>query len=140
MNEAFEVVRNFLETWVGKEHLDSVLRIVALLVIGFPVLWVVSRLVGKVSKSRFGDHLGLFFQRCVYYVGFVGIIISILGELGFNPAALLGAAGIVSVAIGFASQTSLSNIISGIFPLLGATVYRGRHCQGGGYQRHRTEY
>ena len=115
MSEFFEVIRSSLEAWTGKEHLDSALRIAALLIIGFPLLWMVSRLIGKVSKSRFGDHLGLFFQRCVYYVGFVGILISILVELGFNPAALLGAAGIVSVAIGFASQTSLSNIISGIF-------------------------
>ncbi len=36
-------------------------------------------------------------------------------ELGFKLATLLGAAGIAGVAIGFASQTSLSNIISGIF-------------------------
>jgi len=31
---------------------------------------------------------------------------------------LLGAAGVIGVAIGFASQTSVSNIISGFFLLL----------------------
>lgn len=38
-----------------------------------------------------------------------------MSELGFDLSILLGAAGVVSVAIGFASQTSASNIISGLF-------------------------
>jgi hypothetical protein len=36
-------------------------------------------------------------------------------QLGFDFTVLLGAAGIVTVAIGFASQTSASNLISGLF-------------------------
>lgn len=39
-------------------------------------------------------------------------VLNVLG-VGFGP--LLGAAGLFSVAIGFASQTSVSNVISGIF-------------------------
>jgi small-conductance mechanosensitive channel len=39
----------------------------------------------------------------------------VLGELGVKLTALLGAAGIVGIAVGFASQTSVSNIISGLF-------------------------
>ena len=38
-----------------------------------------------------------------------------LKALGFDLGVLIGAAGIISVAIGFASQTSASNIISGLF-------------------------
>lgn len=37
--------------------------------------------------------------------------------MGFELGVLLGAAGVLSVAIGFASQTSMSNIISGMFLL-----------------------
>jgi small-conductance mechanosensitive channel len=44
-------------------------------------------------------------------------IISALRELGFDLTILLGAAGILTVAVGFASQTSASNIISGLFLL-----------------------
>jgi small-conductance mechanosensitive channel len=115
MNELLQQLRHLFSALVGNENLDSVLRIGGLLFIGLPLLWVISRLVGKLSKRRFGGHLGLFFQKAVFYIGFVGVFISLLGELGFNPGALLGAAGIVSVAVGFASQTSLSNIVSGIF-------------------------
>ena len=38
-----------------------------------------------------------------------------LHELGFKLGVLLGAAGLATVAIGFAAQTTLSNLISGFF-------------------------
>ncbi len=40
-----------------------------------------------------------------------------LNQIGFSLTPLLGAAGVVGVALGFASQTSVSNIISGLFIL-----------------------
>jgi small-conductance mechanosensitive channel len=43
------------------------------------------------------------------------LLITVLRQLGFDVSTLLGAAGILGVAIGFASQTSVSNVISGIF-------------------------
>ena len=42
-------------------------------------------------------------------------LVAALQQMGFDVTALLGAAGILSVALGFASQTSASNIISGVF-------------------------
>lgn len=59
--------------------------------------------------------MGQLIQKIILLTGLSTIFITILLEFGFNLGALLGAAGIMSVAIGFASQTSLSNIISGIF-------------------------
>lgn len=38
-----------------------------------------------------------------------------LREVGFDLSVLLGAAGVFTVAIGFASQTSASNIVAGLF-------------------------
>ncbi len=38
-----------------------------------------------------------------------------LSELGLNMGVLLGAAGVLTVAVGFAAQTSVSNLISGLF-------------------------
>lgn len=55
--------------------------------------------------------------RGVFYIVLVITVITALHQLGVNLAALLGAAGILTVAIGFASQTSASNLISGLFLL-----------------------
>lgn len=115
MNPFIIQIRDYIESGVGIEHIDSALRIGVLLFIGLPVVWMLSRFTGKLSRRRFGEHLGTFFRKGIFYIGIVFIIIHIMMEFGFNPAALLGAAGILSVAVGFASQTSLSNVISGIF-------------------------
>jgi small-conductance mechanosensitive channel len=67
--------------------------------------------VGKL----FTRHTSLLIQRATYYLIFVLFVFSALLELGFNLNVLLGAASVLTVAIGFASQTSASNFISGIF-------------------------
>jgi small-conductance mechanosensitive channel len=54
-------------------------------------------------------------RKAISYTGFVLVLMAVLGELGVKLTALLGAAGIVGIAVGFASQTSVSNIISGLF-------------------------
>jgi small-conductance mechanosensitive channel len=57
----------------------------------------------------------MIFSKIILYGGLIFILISLLNEMGFKLSHLLGAAGIVGIAIGFASQTSVSNIISGMF-------------------------
>ena len=54
-------------------------------------------------------------RKVISYTGFFLVLMAVLGELGVKLTALLGAAGIVGIAVGFASQTSVSNIISGLF-------------------------
>ncbi|MFB6263505.1 MAG: mechanosensitive ion channel family protein [Bradymonadaceae bacterium] len=56
-------------------------------------------------------------RRASFYVVAGLFIASAVSELGFDLRVLLGAAGILTVAIGFASQTSASNVISGLFLL-----------------------
>jgi small-conductance mechanosensitive channel len=54
-------------------------------------------------------------RRATFY-GLLGLVLaSTLRELGFELGVLLGAAGVLTVALGFASQTSASNLISGLF-------------------------
>jgi small-conductance mechanosensitive channel len=54
-------------------------------------------------------------RRITFYTALSLIAVMVLNQMGFKLTALLGAAGILTVAIGFAAQTSVSNIISGIF-------------------------
>lgn len=63
--------------------------------------------------------------RAVYY-GILGLFsVSALRQFGFDFTVLLGAAGIVTVAIGFASQTSAANLIAGLFLVLEKAVNIG---------------
>lgn len=66
--------------------------------------------------SRISDRQQRLLIRRLSYWGVFGLaFISALRELGFDLSVLLGAAGILTVALGFASQTSASNLISGLF-------------------------
>lgn len=51
------------------------------------------------------------------YTGFVVLCVVLLDSFGLKLDALLGAAGIVGIAVGFAAQTAISNMISGVFLL-----------------------
>ena len=48
-----------------------------------------------------------------------------LQELGFDLSLFVGAAGLLTVALGFASQTSASNVISGLFLLTEGSIAVG---------------
>ncbi len=104
-----------LETIIARDHWDIALRVGVLLLLALPACFILSRIIGKISRRRIGEHIGILIQKILLYGSIIAVVITILLELGFNLGALLGAAGIMSVAIGFASQTSLSNIISGMF-------------------------
>ncbi|HBO72638.1 MAG TPA: mechanosensitive ion channel protein, partial [Acinetobacter sp.] len=54
-------------------------------------------------------------RRGIFYFIFLLFIMTSLREAGFKISVFLGAAGILTVALGFASQTSASNLISGLF-------------------------
>ena len=86
-----------------------------LLTIGFIVAKVISRFSLQFISKIFTAHTSQLIQRGTYYLIFTLFIFSALLELGFNLNVLLGAASVLTVAIGFASQTSASNFISGIF-------------------------
>lgn len=85
------------------------------LALGLPLVLLASRIISRVLRHRLGEQGGNLLARIVRYAGYVMILVGVLQEFGFNLAAVLGAAGIAGVAIGFASQTSLSNLISGLF-------------------------
>jgi small-conductance mechanosensitive channel len=57
----------------------------------------------------------MVWRRGIFYFIFILFIMASLKEAGFKLSVFIGAAGIFTVALGFASQTSASNLISGLF-------------------------
>lgn len=99
------------------ERTFDVLRALFLLFVGFFVARLLRRVPKRAMGGRAHPHQIVLAQRLVFYVVFGLFAVSALHQLGFNLGVLLGAVGILSVAIGFASQTSASNLISGLFLL-----------------------
>lgn len=98
--------------------LSLALRIVLLIFIGLPILNRVVKVVEKYCASHFSSHVAMILAHTLYYAGMSVIIVTVLHECGFHVSALLGTAGILGIAVGFAAQTSIANIISGIFLLI----------------------
>ena len=99
------------------------IRAALLLFVGMPVVWALSRWMRGHISGRYNAQKGLVIHKVIFWPLTLIIAVSVLKELGFSLAPLLGAAGILGVAIGFASQTSVSNIISGFF-LLGEEPFK----------------
>lgn len=98
-----------------EDVLAIALRVTLVLAVGFPLLLLASRWARRTFEARFSPQWGLVTGKAVFYVGLALLLVSALRELGIGLAPLLGAAGIVGIAVGFASQTSVSNMISGLF-------------------------
>lgn len=93
----------------------NILRALALLIVGL----LLARLAGAAAEKTVGARLGrqesMLARRFVFYGLAIVPIAMTLHQLGFKLSVLLGAAGVLTVALGFASQTSASNLISGLF-------------------------
>lgn len=103
-----------IQQWFG-HHQGTIIYCVLLLGIGLPLLRFVGFLTRKGLQKKVSEQSVMVVSKGVVYTGSVILFIMALQKAGVQLGTLLGAAGIAGVAIGFASQTSLSNVISGLF-------------------------
>ena len=101
-----------LNRWVVSVIESPITQAILVTALGLLAIYVVNR---KLALRALPAQLRLLVRRGLALL-VVGITVaSILATLGVPLNVLLGAAGVLTVAIGFASQTSASNLISGIF-------------------------
>ena len=104
--------------WLGNLSWATVLplaRAAVLVLLGLLLSSLASRLAVRFLRQRLSVHVLQLIRRITFYAILALFVTSALRELGFNLAVLMGAAGVLGVAIGFASQTTASNLISGLF-------------------------
>ena len=102
-------------TSINTDRLTEILVAIVLSLIGFLIARFVSNTFVRTIGSRFNAHQRLVWRRGIFYFIFLLFVMASLKEAGFKLSVFLGAAGILTVALGFASQTSASNLISGMF-------------------------
>lgn len=83
--------------------------------------YLASFLSGKTEKIT-GDYVSpqhiMIIKKVIYFIILLLFVIASLQQLDFQLSALLGSAGIATVAIGFAAKTSISNMICGLFLII----------------------
>lgn len=98
-----------------EENVQHWMRAAVILISGLVVSKLFTRALFRLTKDPMGIDTATLLSRFGFYGLAIIVVMASLHQIGFNLSVILGAAGILSVAVGFASQTSASNLISGIF-------------------------
>src|SRR5690606_3585067 len=104
-----------LEGMTSWEALSPYLIALLTLIIGYLIGRSLAKAAGSIVRQSGSAHGALLTQKIVLYVVFTIAVIFALANLGLKVSGLLATAGIFTVALGFAAQTSVSNVISGFF-------------------------
>ena len=115
--EFLSEIRKVFEKLQEQEIIWTATRTLLIIVIGVVAARLLAAFVSRLSAKRTSVHKAVIYKRLAYYGVLVLVFIAVLNSVGIKLTVLLGAAGILTVALGFASQTSASNIISGLFLL-----------------------
>lgn len=108
---------NWVKSFITWENLFRVAGAVLILIVMWIVYRCILRAVKKIPDEKTTQHRQMIIVKFVKYCFYIIVLVYILGLFGVKLSAIWGAAGIAGVAIGFAAQTSVSNLISGLFVL-----------------------
>ncbi|MBX3246275.1 MAG: mechanosensitive ion channel family protein [Myxococcales bacterium] len=104
-----------LKEWVLGIGWSSMLRAAIFVLVGLFFARLAAGVMGRMFGGRVDKQQTMLLRRLAFYPILLLSITAALREVGFDMSVFLGAAGLFTVALGFASQTSASNLISGLF-------------------------
>jgi small-conductance mechanosensitive channel len=111
MEEILRIIADFLQT----EQVINIIRAILIFAAGYIIARLFSSFLVRTMRESLTPHRMMILRRGSYYAIIIIFLTAALVQLGFDLGILLGTAGILTVALAFASQTSMSNIISGLF-------------------------
>jgi small-conductance mechanosensitive channel len=108
-------MKAILETYVETVPWLTVATLALTVLLGYLAARTLSYLIGRQIDRQMDETSGLVARKLVFYGIIAGLVVVLLGQLNMSLGTLLAAGGLLGVALGFASQTAVSNIISGLF-------------------------
>jgi small-conductance mechanosensitive channel len=104
------------------DRVGVIVRAGSTVLVGLVLERLISAGLVRMLTHQADVHQRMLIRRISFYLIAGLFVATAMTDLGFDLSVLLGAAGILTVALGFASQTSASNVISGLF-LLGEKAF-----------------
>ncbi|MDR0636446.1 MAG: mechanosensitive ion channel family protein [Treponema sp.] len=95
-----------------------VVRAVSALVMAFAIIMVfnlLQLLLGRALKKKLSAQRNFILRKGIKYTGILIALFFVFRSMGIDTSALLGAAGVVGIVLGFAAQTTVASCISGFF-------------------------
>ena len=108
---------DFLNAFMTPAFLAKLAGTVLMLIILYILYRILCSMLKRIPEKGIKHQYIALIQKVLRYVYYFAVCAYVLGLFGIKLSVIWGAAGVAGVAIGFASQTSVSNIISGLFVL-----------------------
>ena len=97
------------------ETLEKAIRILLIITIGIALIYSLKYFIKKILPLKWSEQRKMIINRTIQYTGFTILVLIVISELKINLDPIFGAAGLIGLVVGVASQTSIGNIVSGFF-------------------------
>ena len=108
-------MHDFLLKYFEGTTIIKIRNALIIIIVGYSLLQFLAYIVRRTLSKKLSPQSKFLINKVIVYSGIVIILAMVLSTLKVNITALLGAAGVIGIVIGIASQTSIGNVISGIF-------------------------
>jgi small-conductance mechanosensitive channel len=106
---------DYLHQYFEESTIIRIRNIILIVSIGYFLILLLNLLIRRLLWKNLNLQSKFILNRFILYAGIIIIILLVLDQLNIKLAALLGAAGVLGIVLGIASQTSIGNVISGLF-------------------------
>ena len=100
---------------MSPEVVEKIVRIILTIAIGLAIIYGLAYAVRATFTRKMTKQSRVVVNRGIVYTGLIVLTFFVFRMLEVDITALFGAAGVLGIVIGVASQTSLGNIVSGLF-------------------------
>lgn len=108
---------DYFHSFVTVQNLIKILLSLICISLFILIYRIITSSLAKISSEKVSLQKKVFIQKFVKYLCLFLALMLTLSFFGIKLSAIWGAAGVAGVALGFAAQTSISNVISGFFVL-----------------------
>ena len=113
--EQFISFINWFKAYLTRDNIFKITNTLIIIFIIYLIYKAILNAIKKIPAEKITSQRSMFMVRFIKYTFYIIELMYILSLFGIKLSAIWGAAGIAGIAIGFAAQTSVSNLISGLF-------------------------
>ena len=115
VNNLIQSISEAFSGLVSAKTVTTVFSVTLILLIGLGIVRLLFNAITRISRKGLPRRSAAILENVIKYGGYTIVFLTATRRAGLDISALLGAAGIAGIALGFAAQTSVANVISGLF-------------------------
>jgi len=101
--------------YFNAQNLERLILAVIIIIVGSLIIYAISYIVKKLLPKSMSKQRQMIISRLINYSGYLILAFVVIAEMNIDLTPFFGAAGIIGIVIGVASQSSIGNIVSGFF-------------------------